>query len=146
LLRASNRVETLFPQSDGSLLRKDAQARAGTYFRVPTSTGLRFAGRYIKDGQGDGASTASITFRTDGTFEDHGVVRMILPAEIGVRYHDISEVLGPGAGTYAIANNTVTLSYSDGRRKPMLFILTPKLATQKTPDAIYLGKVWFRKT
>jgi hypothetical protein len=145
-LRATNRVETLFPQPDGSYLRKDAQARAGTYFRVPTSTGLRFAGRYIKDGQSDGASTVSITFRADGTFEDHGVVHMILPDEIGVRYRDISEVLGPGAGTYEIANNTVTLSYGDGRRKPMLFILTPKLATQKTPDAIYLGKVWFRKT
>ena len=145
-LRASNRVETLFPQSDGSYLRQDATAREATYFRVPTSTGQRINGRYIKDGQSDGPATVSITFRADGTFEDRGVVHMLLPDEIGVRYSDISQVLGPGAGTYEIANNTLTLSYSDGRRKPMLFILTPKLAAQQAPSAIYLGKVWFKRT
>lgn len=145
-LRTPYRFETLFPQPDGSYLRKDAAAREATYFRVPTLTGLRLHGRYIKDGHSDGPSTVSITFRADGTFEDRGVVHMLLPDEIGVRYSDISQVLGPGSGTYEIADNTLLLSYSDGRRKPMLFILTPKLATQKSPDAIYLGKVWFKKT
>ena len=145
-LRTKYRFETLYPQADGNYLRRDKEAREGTYYRVPPSTGLRFAGRYIKDGQSDGPSTVSITFRADGTFEDRGVVAMILPAEVGVSYHRIDEVIGPGSGTYEIADNTMVLSYSDRRRKPMLFILTPKLAAKKTPDAIYLGKVWFKKS
>ena len=145
-LHTSSRFETLYPQSDGNYIRKDKEAREGTYFKVPTSTGLRFAGRYIKEGQRDGPSTVSITFRDDGTFQDNGVVHMIMPDEVGVSYRDISEVLGPGSGTYAIANNTMTLSYADRRRKEMLFILTPKLAAKKDPDAIYIGKVWFKKS
>jgi len=145
-LRTPYKVEHLYPQSDGSYLRKDKEAREATYFKIPTSTGRRFAGRYIKQGQSDGPQTASITFRADGTFQDNGVVHMVLPDETGVTYRDISEVLGPGAGKYEIANNTLTLSYSDGRRKPMLFILTPKLASKQDPDAIYLAKVWLKKS
>ena len=145
-LRTRYRFETLYPQADGNYLRKDTEAREATYFRIPTSTGLRFSGRYIKEGQSDGPATVSITFRADGSFEDNGVVHMILPDEIGVGYRDISEVLGPGSGTYEIANNTLTLAYGDGRRKPILFILTPELAAKKDPDAIYMGKVWFKRS
>jgi len=145
-LRTPYRFETLYPQADSNYLRKDTEAREATYFRIPTSTGLQFSGRYIKEGQSDGPDTVSITFRRDGTFEDNGVVHMILPDEIGVGYRDISEVLGPGSGTYEIANNTLTLAYGDGRRKPILFILTPELAAKKDPDAIYMGKVWFKRS
>ena len=70
---------------------------------------------------------------------------MLVPDEIGVRYRDISEVLAPGSGTYAISDNTLTLSYPDGRRKPLLFVLTPKLAEKADPDAIYMGKVWLTR-
>jgi hypothetical protein len=145
-LRTPGRLETVYPQADGSYLRKDKEAREGTCFRIPPSTGLRFAGRYLKEGQGDGPATASITFHADGTFEDRGVARMIVPDEIGVSYRDISQVLGPGSGTYEIVSNTLTLSYADGRRKPMLFILTPALAGAKDPVALYLGKVWFKRS
>jgi len=144
-LRTPFRQETLYPQADGSLLRKDKEARETTYFRIPSSTGLRFAGRYSREGAAQGQPAIFITFRADGTFEDHGVVRQLAPDEVGVRYRDISEVLGPGSGSYDVADNTMTLSYADGRRKKTLFVLTPRLASSKEPDAIYLGKVWFKK-
>jgi hypothetical protein len=145
-LRTPHRFETLYLQSDGNYSRKDEEAREATYFKVPSSTGFRLAGRYIKEGQSDGPSTGSITFRANGTFQDNGVVRMILPQEVAVSYRDISEVLGPGSGTYAIANNTLTLAYTDGRRKVALFILTPELAAKKVPEAMYVSKVWLRKS
>ena len=145
-LRTPYRVETLYPQPDNTYVRKDAAAREATYFRVPTSTGLRIAGRYIKSGQSDGPTVASIVFQADGRFADSGIVRLLGGVEVGVKYGDISEVLGPGSGTYEVFSNTLVLSFADGRRKHILLALTPKLAAKKDPEAIYLDGVWLKKT
>ena len=144
-LRTQYRQETLHLQSDGTYLRQDAQAREGTYFRVPPSTGLRFEGRYLREGQSDGPGTPWIAFRADGTFVDGGVVRTLVPDEIGVAYRDIAEVLHPGFGTYRISNNTLVLSYADRRRKPMLFLVAPRQPEGRDPAAVYVAGSWLKR-
>jgi hypothetical protein len=143
-LQAFDRVETLERQHDGTYLRRESpgkpsQPRETRYFEAPSIDGVKLEGRYGRFGQADSPQAASIVFRPDGTFDDRGIVAQLTATEYGVRHRDAAEVAHPGTGRYRAANHTLFLDYADGRRKRVLFVLTPDEAGSPRPAALYFG-------
>ena len=86
-------------------IRRDEHAADihGVHVYIPLCrcNGVRLAGTYVW-----GSNT--LQFFPDGTFADNGVVEALL--SINVEHPRF------GRGTYTLQNNSVTLTYSDGRR------------------------------
>jgi hypothetical protein len=80
-----------------------------------------------------------ITFRPDGTFDDRGAFVLACPPAD-------SEANPPGAGTYALRDFTLILSYGDGHQRT--FLITPPLNGDLRKDAAHFllrGGVWNRR-
>lgn len=81
-----------------------------TYIKQNPVDGVRFNGSYIMS-ESYGIIPA-ISFTPDGKFIDKGAVRVL--------YHEytdcLNEALIPGSGTYEVKNNSLVLSYTDGRK------------------------------
>jgi hypothetical protein len=113
-LRRGAQVEVLKQTIDGSF----RSAETGQFLRIPTSTGLKFEGRYLPHGApGDG-----VTFKADGSVTE-GASK---------------------AGAYEVLNNTMWLTSADGRNRKASFALLPK-AGEKNPEFILLGGKWLRR-
>ena len=115
-LKVGDRVRSLAIQADGSLSGTNPEA---TFYRAPASSGIRFEGHY-------GVKGAELMFKSDGSFEDQGV-------------------LGKETGVYEISNNTLTLAGGESGKKRVLFALMPKSALEKSPDRIFVGSRWLKK-
>jgi hypothetical protein len=127
-LKVRDRVQTLEIRPDGALLRKDPEA---TFVRAPSSTGLRFEGPYVLE---DAAATGELSFKGDGSFEDKGLLKVL-----------IGDESAPGSGMYEIVNNTLTLAGLDGRRKRLLVALPPPAVSEKAPSMFLLGDRWLKR-
>jgi hypothetical protein len=102
--------------------------RDDSYFQVPSSDGLKLNGAYHQEGTA--AAPYVIHFRSDGSFTENGILNL-------VNYHD--ETQKGGRGTYRIGNNTITLSYVDGRKVPLSFFIFNENSTGAVPNRIHIN-------
>jgi hypothetical protein len=117
-LRRANQVETLKQTLDGTYRSSENNA---LFLRVPTSTGLRFDGRY----ELHGGSGEAWVFKPDGSFEE----------------------IRRGAsktGAYEILCNTMWLTSADTKNRKASFAVLPK-AGEKNPEFILLNGKWYHR-
>jgi hypothetical protein len=82
-----------------------------TLFPVAKLDGCRLSGTYVR-ADGDAFFRFSpITFWPNGTFVDGGAMGQVGLSAPGGQFVTVA----PGQGTYQVANNTLTLAYTDGR-------------------------------
>lgn len=96
-----------------------------SYVHVGRSDSLRLEGTFRREG----ADLAKKYFRftADGGFTENGMLDLVAYSGSNT---------AAGSGTYRIANNTITLSYRDGRTVPLSFVVMPFDAAQDHPKAI----------
>jgi hypothetical protein len=95
------------------------------YFPLPRSTGLKIDGTYRREGAD--LANRGIRFTSNGRFTENGMLSLLA-------YSGSND--SPGSGTYRIANNTITLSYSDGRKIPLSFYIFSKNDEGQRPQVI----------
>jgi hypothetical protein len=117
-LRLGSRVETFKPTGEAGYGYRSAEN--AVFQRLPTSTGLRFEGKYVEHG-----GEARMVFKADGAFEETsgGATK---------------------AGAYEILNNTMWLTEADTGNRKVSFVALPK-AGDKNPEFILLKGRWFRR-
>ncbi|HEY6308262.1 MAG TPA: hypothetical protein VI488_17590 [Candidatus Angelobacter sp.] len=99
-----------------------------SYFPVPRSDGLKLNGAYHQEGTA--AAPYTIRFRSDGSFTENGMLNL-------VNYRDQKQ--NGGRGTYRIGNNTITLTYADGRKVPLSFYILSQDASGAVPNRIHIN-------
>ena len=117
----------------GERLNNPPSLGKGTFRRVPASDGLRLHGNYRRS-----ETEPSISFTSDGRFRDGGVF-----GNFGTGQRPDGSIYEPdrrgGSGTYMIEQNTLELSYSDGRVRRVPFIAFPEnLAKKPALDSFIL--------
>ena len=119
ILRGPQRLPYVITRS-GDRLNNPPSLGKGSFRPIPQADGLRLAGSYRR---GEGEPT--ITFTTDGRFNDGGIFRHFGTGQRpdGSIYQDDGR---GGSGTYLIEQNTLELRYSDGRIKRAPFIAFPE--------------------
>lgn len=95
----------------------------------PKATGLLLEGTYQY-----GSEDRSITFRRDGTFMDHGALRVVADF-----VDDTFREVPPGGGTYRISNNTLWLTYPDGTVLRNSFLVAQEDVNRTRPDLIAIN-------
>lgn len=135
LPRTPNDPPTILPIKDGSVRYMQTD-----YSRVDPCDGLRLAGTYRRDGWRTLSEPGrkGITLTADGKFQDEAVIRAAGFDFVGDKTVDRT----PGSGTYNIQQNSLILSYSDGRKKVIFFYLDPAPPGDKT-SAICLNEYRF---
>jgi hypothetical protein len=113
-LRRGAQTEVLKPTIDGTW----RSAETGQFLRIPTSTGLRFEGRYVPHG----GSGEALAFKADGAVAA-GASK---------------------AGAYEVLNNSMWFTSADGKNRKVSFALLPK-AGEKNPEFILLDGKWLRR-
>lgn len=113
-LRLGDRFEKLPLKPDGTYLRPGV----GSAHRVSPAAGLKLDGRYLPKDKEDRPDTPFILFKPDGTFEDRGAAVLVVP--------DGSTAGTNPAGTYEVAQNTLTLKFLDSRIKRMAILPLPQ--------------------
>lgn len=76
-----------------------------SYFATNKDDGLKLNGTYRREGAD--LARYFIRFTADGRFKENGMLNLVAYSGGNT---------SPGSGTYSIANNTLHLSYSDGRK------------------------------
>ena len=99
-----------------------------SYFPVPKFDGQTLNGTYHQEGAG--GAPYSIRFTAAGQFTDSGILNLLL---------DPGKKHAPGQGTYRIGNNTITLSYADGRRVPLSFFIFGNKAGEPAANRIHIN-------
>jgi hypothetical protein len=102
--------------------------RGDSYFPVPRSDGLKLKGTYRQEGTA--AAPYFIRFSSDGSFSDNGVLNLL-------NYRNDTQK--GGRGTYRIGNNTITLSYADGRKVPLSFFIFGEDAAGPASNRIHIN-------
>lgn len=93
------------------------ELNGATYFPRSASDGLRLAGTYRPSNLAPGLAT--ITFRSNGRFEDRGVRNVVGLADIQTGRPFVPT--HPGADVYAIMRNSIVFRYDDGRQEQLSF-------------------------
>ena len=129
--------QTAVAMREGNGFRFDRDA----YVAVPKSSGLRLEGAYSR--QDGTAPQRVIQFRSDGVFQDSGVlgvVGLLYMIPVGGGYaRPEYEVGQPGWGRYEIRNNTLYLAYVDGRVKRVAFYVLSNSGYDSSPAMIFLN-------
>ena len=85
------------------------------FIKLNTVDYVKFDGNYLMS-EWNG-TIPSISFTTDGKFNDKGAIRIL--------YHEYIDCLNPalipGSGTYAVKNHSLIFNYSDGRKIKIAF-------------------------
>jgi hypothetical protein len=125
-----NNLRRVFVREGNKLKLQDyeSQYRAAltyTYSPLATGDGLKLEGTYKRWAEAPG-----ITFSKDGRFSDEGAFRNFgtIGRPDGTTYQDDGR---GGSGTYLIEQNTLELSYSDGRVKRFAFTALPAILAQQ---------------
>ncbi len=119
---ADNTTET--GAHEGTALKIEGDS----YVPVPSSDGLKLNGAYHQEGSG--AAPYVIRFSPDGRFSDNGMLNL-------VNYQNDTQK--GGHGTYRIGNNTITLSYADGRKVPLSFFIFGEKEAGPVPNRIHIN-------
>lgn len=79
--------------------------------------GLRLEGTFKREGwQDENMPRAGITFSRDGTFVDEGFLNAAISSWWWADRGLVEAKFAPGRGTYRLADNSLVLLYSDGRK------------------------------
>ena len=105
-----------------------------TYIPTCRCTGKRFSGRYHWSSPTD---QRYVQFFPDGTFFDHGLTDQVVGLPNPHGYAGITDPPRNFRGTYAIHNQKLTFSFSDGKRATVAFI-APR-ALEKAPAFQWFG-------
>lgn len=106
---------------------------ADAYEPLDPCNGLKLEGLYKRDDWQDEISVkAGITFSRDGTFVDEGFLAGAISTWWRAGGGLVEAQFAPGRGTYRVANNSLVLLYSDGRKIRANF----HLAEQATRDNV----------
>lgn len=119
---ADNNTETA--TRDGTALKIGGDS----YFPVSTSDGLKLNGIYHQEGTD--VTPYFLQFTSAGRFKENGILNLI---------HYTGDQQAGGSGTYRIGNNTITLSYGDGRKVPLSFFIFGKNAAGPVPNRIHIN-------
>jgi hypothetical protein len=115
---------------------------SGAYEMLAPCNGLTLEGTYKReDWQEPVSSKAGITFSRDGTFADEGFLGGAISTWWWADRGMLSASFPPGRGTYRVANNSLVLLYSDGRKLRANF----HLDDQATRDNVTLFLVSTRR-
>lgn len=118
------------------------------YYRVGRFDGLRLDGTYSVRSftntsapgvEGGVSGEKRITFSQDGRFSQQGFVGFAGATQGGSG--DVGAATrsqSSGSGTYRISDNTLELSYSDGRRQRYTFFVYPENVNQPRPGLIVI--------
>jgi hypothetical protein len=120
-----NSIETAARATDHLEISGDS------YFPVSSADGLTLNGVYRREGQD--LARYGIRFTPDGRFAENGMLPLVAYSLTSEK--NISQA--PGAGTYRIGKNTLTLSYADGRRIALSFFVWPA-ESGSMPTAIHV--------
>jgi hypothetical protein len=114
------------------------------YHLMASCDGVKLEGTFRRaDWQTRNAATQGITFQSDGTFADEGVM-----LAVGAQTRDrngqfVFDDGTPGKGTYRLGGYTLELTYSDGRVKRTSIYMEP--AKSKDGNEFYLNTWLMRK-
>ena len=131
------RKTTIKARRDGDKIRMTDPTISFT--PIPDCTGLKLDGAYRR-----AAGEPAIRFWPDGKFEDEAVLSVLgeIQKNDGCLERDDGK---PGGGTYAIRDNTLHLSYADGRRKKIAFHVFPHEMTGPSPTHVHLLQDTFER-
>ncbi len=92
--------------------------KAGDAFEfLDSCSGLKLAGNYKRENwQEENSVKAGITFSRDGTFVDEGFLAGGISSWWWPDRGLVDAEFAPGRGTYRLVNNSLVLTYSDGRK------------------------------
>ncbi len=118
ILRGPSKKKYVITKSGDKLINPPSLGK-GSFRYIPHCDGLKLEGNYRRN-----ESEPAISFSKNGQFKDGGVFRYIgnISKLDGTSYQDDGLA---GTGTYQIGQNTLDLSYSDGRVKRFPFIALP---------------------
>lgn len=130
--------------------RQGSRIRIGrtTLYPVGRSDGLRLAGTYSSRSftnvsapgiEGGVSGERQISFDPSGHFSARGFVGYAGVTERGLG--DVGAATSSrnsGSGSYRIADNTLELTYPDGRRERYTFFVNPETPNEKRPGLIYI--------
>lgn len=100
---------------EGSSLVMDPYGTEHRFIRVPPVDDIRLQGSYMLEDEYGRSCT--LIFRSDGTFTDNGVLR-ILDHSL-YQYYSIAD--GGGSGSYRAKDHTLLFHFSDGRELKVAF-------------------------
>lgn len=126
-------------RSDGTLWTGDRL----NFVRVPPLNGYRLEGTYHvpwKD-----YTPVSIRFTRDGAFEEQNLLAGVSWESFDLTPAQLQAVRGVtrGSGRYAIAENTLTLRYTDGRVVEVNFYVLPEELKKPRPGTLYVNSFDF---
>jgi hypothetical protein len=117
-------IRIRWPASKTEVMRRRGERLTGAagarWQRLPKVNGLQLQGTYVI--AAGGAEPVWITFGSDGTFWDQGVIRHA--ANLEVLERGVPAPQG-GGGTYILDEYTLTLSYAGGPAAKMFFCILP---------------------
>lgn len=110
--------------------------------RAEPCDGLKLSGTYKRD-FGSEEPTPTIRFADDGTFAENGLIRRIDPGTLDAAGKVVKSAAPErgGGGTYAVAKNTLTLTYQDGTRVGLTFLVAKAALEKRAPAALYVHEV-----
>ena len=105
-----------------------------TFIRMPPIDDIKLNGTWMIENPDD--KPVTITFNTDGSFTDRGVLR-VLDHTMYIDYYSIAD--GGGSGKYSIKDYTITFNYSDGRLMKVAFTGNQFVPGNNSPKELYLS-------
>lgn len=139
-----NKLELRFPTGQ-RILTKDNEGRLmvvnetgySPYIPMSKMDGVKLDGAYARE-----RGFPAIAFAPDSTFRDDGAMNAVGLSPVlpdgTIDYSSFRQV-PPGKGTYRIANNTLTLTYSSGNVVKISICATSQALAQKRPPTIILN-------
>jgi hypothetical protein len=133
-----NTVQVSWPSGGGRVFKKTPDGELWedrtNYTPLPKATGLKLDGTYAVQWN-ELSAQRTITFTSDGRFEEHGLRNMI-----NWEPRDSDQ----GSGTYRISNNTLELRYTNGRVLQINFYVFADELKKPKPAVIYINSFDFR--
>ena len=120
----------------------DAVATTLRLTHADACNGLKLAGTYRLDAialRFEPKPIPSIKFTADGEFSEDGLVRVIDPGTLkeGGGVEPSKMPSDGGRGKYAIDRNTLTLTYEDGTKLGLTFLVSDMELAKSTPGAVF---------
>jgi hypothetical protein len=149
VIQVGARTDTV--RLDGQTLITEGDASPGQWVKVPTGTGRTLQGTYalhhwkpedFADPKYFPYGMMRLGFAADGTFEDVGHVKTLYTAPLRLPFPGsafFERLASPSKGRYRIANNTLYLTYLDGRELALAFWVAPGGGAGPSPSVIVIA-------
>jgi hypothetical protein len=134
---SANTIRVAWPSGGEKLFKRTPDGELWedrtNYTPLPKASGLKLNGTYAVQWN-EQSRQRVIRFTPDGHFAERGFLNMI-----NWQPRDIDQ----GTGTYRITNNTLELSYTDGRVLQISFYVFPDDLKKAQPSTIYINSFDF---